>query len=230
MPPNYLILCHPLLLLPSIFPIIRVFSNELDLCIRWPSIGASVSVPVLPMNIQGLFLLELTVWSPCSPRDFQKILLQKHHLKASILWRSDFFLVYLSHPYMTTRKIIALSIHIFVGKMMSLTFNMLVMFVIAFVPRSKLTFTLIPCCRLFLIPKSYLITLLVCSVYDSNLVYVIVNVHVSVRHLIMFLMICQRLINMPGVITKQMWILTFRCYSMSINEPFEILMAVAQLR
>ena len=105
---------------------------------------------------------------------------------------------------MTTRKIIALSIHIFVGKMMSLTFNMLVMFVIAFVPRSKLTFTLIPCCRLFLIPKSYLITLLVCSVYDSNLVYVIVNVHVSVRHLIMFLMICQRLINMPGVITKQM--------------------------
>ena len=207
MPPNYFILCCPLLLLPSIFPTIRVFSNELDLSIR------SFSFSTSPSNeYSGLISFKIDWFDLLAVQGtFKTVFFRTTIWKHQFFSRSAFFLVHFSHPYMTTRKIIALITWIFVGKMMSLTFNLLLRFVIAFLPRSKLTFTLIPCCRLFLIPKYYLITPPMCCVYDSNLVYVIVNVHVSIRHLIIFLLICQRLINMPRVVTKQMWILIFRC-------------------
>ena len=214
MPSNYLILCHPLLLLPSIFPSIRVFSNELALCIRWPvywSFNFSIS---LSNEYSGLISCNWLVWSPCcpvlvtqlclilcDPRDYSppmssvhgilqaRILewvaisfsrgssqprdwtwvsciagriftdwatkgrmawfdllavqgtlksLHKHHSsKASILQCSDFFMVQLSHQYMTTGKIVALTIWTFVSKVMSLLFNTLSRFAIAFLPRSK---------------------------------------------------------------------------------------------
>ena len=130
MPSNHLYLCRPLLLLPSIFPSIRVFSNESALCIRWQSIGTSASV--LPMNIQGWFPLGLTVGSPCSPRDSQET-------SPTPQFKSINFsmLSLLSHPYMTTWKTIPWTRWTFVGKVMSLLFNMLSGFVIAFFPRSK---------------------------------------------------------------------------------------------
>ena len=101
MPPNHLILCRPLLLLPSILPSIRVFSNETALCIRWPNIGVSASASVLPTNTQD--------WSPLGWISLQskgtlKSLLQQHNSKASILQHSAFFIVQLSLPYMTTGK------------------------------------------------------------------------------------------------------------------------------
>ena len=131
---NYLILCCPLLF-PSVFPSFRVFSNELAFTSIGRSFGASASASALPMNIQGWFPLGLIVWSPCSPRDL-KSLLQHHKSKASILQCSD-FMVQLSHLYMTIRKAIALTIRTFVGKVISLPFNTLSRFGIAFLPRSK---------------------------------------------------------------------------------------------
>ena len=119
MPSNHLILCRPLFLLPSIFPSIKVFSNESVLCIRWPKYWSFSS--------NGL------VGPPCS----LKSLLQHHSSKASILWCSAFFVVQLSHPYMTTGKTIALTRRTFVGKVISLLFNMLSRLVITFLPRSK---------------------------------------------------------------------------------------------
>ena len=118
--------------LPSIFPNIRFFSNELTLHIRWWNIRASVSSSVLPMNIQSWFPLGLIGLISL----LSKSLLQ-HNLKKSILWPSAFFMVQLSHPYMTTRKTIGLTIWSFVGNVMSLLFNMLSSFIIAFLPRSK---------------------------------------------------------------------------------------------
>ena len=100
------------------------------------SIEVSASTSVLPMSTQGWFPLGWLVWSPCCPRD-SKSLLQHHSSKASILWCSAFFMVQLSHPYMTTRKTIALTRQTFVGKVMSMLFRMLSSFVIAFLPRSK---------------------------------------------------------------------------------------------
>ena len=134
---NHLILCHLLLLLPSIFPSIRVFSNESALRIRWPkywsfrfSISPSSEHPGLisfRMDWLDLFAVQWTL----------KSLLQHHSSKASILQCSAFFIVQLSHPYMTTGKTIALTRWTFVGKVMSLLFNMLSRLVITFIPRSK---------------------------------------------------------------------------------------------
>ena len=136
MPSNYLILCHPFLLPPSIFASIRVFPMSWFFASGGQSIGVSVSASVLPMNLQDWFPLGLLVWSPYCPRDSQD-LLQHHSLKASILWHSAFFIVQLSHPYVTTGKTIALMRWIFVGKVISLLFNMLSRLVITFLPRSK---------------------------------------------------------------------------------------------
>ena len=135
MPSNHLILCHPLLLY-SIFPSIRVFSNRSAHCIRWQSIGLSASTSVLPMNIQDRFPLGWTGWISLQCKTLKRLL---HHYssKASILQRSDFLVVQLSHPYMTTGKITALTRWTFVGKIMSLLFNMMSSLVITFLPRSK---------------------------------------------------------------------------------------------
>ena len=137
MPSNHLLLCRPLLLLPSIFPSIRVFSNESSLCIRWPKYW-SFSFNVSPSN-EHLRLISFRMgWLDLlAIQGTLKSLLQHHSSKASILRYSAFFIVQLSHPYMTTGKTIALARRIFVGKVMSLLFNMLSRFVIAFLPRSK---------------------------------------------------------------------------------------------
>ena len=137
MPSSHLILCHPLLLPPSIFPSIRVFSNESVIHIRWPKYR-SLSFSISPSNeysrlisfrIDWLDLLEV--------QGILKSLLQHHSAKASVLWCSTFFMVQLSHPYLTTGKTIAFTRWTFVGKVMSLLFNTLSRFVITFLPRSK---------------------------------------------------------------------------------------------
>ena len=130
MPSSRLILCRPLLLLPSVFPSIRGFSNESVLRITWPSIGVSASASVLPMNIQDWFPLGLTDWISLLSKGLSKSLLQHHSSKASILWCSAFFMVQFSHPYMTTGNTIAWTRQTFVGKVMSLLWNMLSMLVI----------------------------------------------------------------------------------------------------
>ena len=136
MPSNHLILCHPLLLLPSIFPRIRVFSKELAFCIRWPKYW-SFSFKISPSNeYSGLISFRIDWFYLLAVQGTLKNLLQHHCWKASILWRSAFFMVQLSHSYMTTEKTIALSIWTLVGQVMSLLFNMLSRFVIAFLPKS----------------------------------------------------------------------------------------------
>ena len=136
MPSNYLILCCPLLL-PSIFPSIRVFSNESALHIRWPKYW-SFSFNISPSNEHsGLISFRMDWLDLLAVQGTLKSLLQYHRSKASILWCSAFFIVQLSHPYMTTGKTIALTRWTFVGKVMSLLLNMLSRLVIAFVPRSK---------------------------------------------------------------------------------------------
>ena len=138
MPYNYLILCHPVLLLPSIFPSIRVFSNESALCIRWPKYW-SFSFNICPSNEHpGLISFRMYWLDFLEVQGILKSLLQQHCSKASILWRSAFFIVQLSYPYMTTGKTIAFIRQTFVGKVMSLLFNMLSRLVITFLPRSKL--------------------------------------------------------------------------------------------
>ena len=137
MPSNHLILCHPLLLLPSIFPSIRVFSNESILRIRWPKYW-SFSFSISPSNeYSGLISFKIDWFDLLAVQETLKSLLQHHNSKASILQHSVFFMVQLSYPYMTTGKTIALTRCIFVGKVMSLFFNMLSRLVIAFLPRSK---------------------------------------------------------------------------------------------
>ena len=133
MPSNHLTLFSPLLLLPSIFPSISVFSNESALAIRCQSIGASATV--LPMNTQDWFPLGLTGLISMQFKGLSRVF-SNTSLKASILWHSAFFMVHLSHPYMTTGKTIALTIWFFVSKVISLLFNMLSRFVIVFLPRS----------------------------------------------------------------------------------------------
>ena len=136
MPSNHLVFCHSLLLLPSIFPI-RVFSNESALRIRWPkcwsfsfNISHSNEYPgLISFRIGWLYLLAV--------QGTLKSVLQHHSSKASTLWRSAFFIVQLSHPYMTTGKTIALTRWAFVDKVMSLLFNMLSRLVITYLPRSK---------------------------------------------------------------------------------------------
>ena len=137
MPSNHLILCHPLLLLPSIFPSIRVFSNESVLCIRWPK-HWSFSFNISPSyEYSELISFRMDWLDLLAVQGTLKSLLQHHSSKASILWHSVFFIVQLSHPYMTTGKTIALTRLTFVGKVMSLLFNMLSRWVIAFLPRTK---------------------------------------------------------------------------------------------
>ena len=128
MPPNHLILCHPLLLLPSIPPGIRVFSNESILCIRWPKYW-SFSFNISPSNDEysGLISFRMDWLDLHAIQGTLKSLLQHHSSKASILRCSAFFIVQPSHPYMTTGKTIALTRRTFVGKVMSLLFNMLSM-------------------------------------------------------------------------------------------------------
>ena len=137
MPSNYLILCRPLLLLPSIFPSIRVFSNESALCIRWPKY-CSFSFNISPTNEHpGLISFRMDWLDLLAVQGTLKSLLQHQSSKASILQRSAFFTVQLSHPYITTGKTIALTRRTFVGKVMSLLLNMLSRLVITFLPRSK---------------------------------------------------------------------------------------------
>ena len=132
MPSSHLILCHPLLLLPSIFPSIRVFSNESALRIRWPKYW-SFSYNISPSKeIQGLISFRMDWLDLLAVQGTLKSLLQHHSSKASILWRSAFLTVQLSHPYMTTGKTIALTRRTFVGKVMSLLLNMLSRLVITF--------------------------------------------------------------------------------------------------
>ena len=137
MPSSHLILCCPLLLLPSIPPSIRVFSNESTLCRRWPKYW-SFSFSISPSNEHpGLISFRMDWLDLLAVHRTLKSLLQHHSSKASILQRSAFFTVQLSHPYMTTGKIIALTRWTFVGKVMSLLLNMLPRLVITFLPRSK---------------------------------------------------------------------------------------------
>ena len=137
MPSNHLILCHSLLLLPSIFPSIRVFSNESILHIRWPK-DCHFSFSISPFNeYSGLISFGMNWLDLLAVQGTLKSLLQHHSSKASILWCSAFFMVQLSHPYMTAGKIIALTRWTFVGNIISLLFNMLSRLVIAFLPRSK---------------------------------------------------------------------------------------------
>ena len=137
MPSNHLIFCRPLLLLPSIFPNIRVFSNESALCIRWPKYW-SFSFNVSPSNqYPGLISFRIDWFHLLEIQGTLKSLLQHQSSKSSILQCSAFFMVQLSHPYMTTGKTIALTRWTFFGKVMSLLFNMLSRLVIAFLPRNK---------------------------------------------------------------------------------------------
>ena len=137
LPANHFTLCHPFLLSPSIFPRIRICSNESGLCIRWPkywSFSCSISSSnehsgLISFRMDWIYLLEV--------QGTLKKFLQNHSSRASILQRSTFFTVQLSHPYMTTGKTIALSRQTFVGKVMSLLFNMLSRLVITFLLRSK---------------------------------------------------------------------------------------------
>ena len=130
-PSNHLILCHPLLLLPSIFPSIRVFSNELDSHIRWPKYW-SFSFSMSPSNeYSGLISFRIDWFDLLAVQGTLKSLLQHHSSEISVLWHSAFFRVQLSHLYMTTENTIALTIWTFVVKVMSLLFNMLSRLVIA---------------------------------------------------------------------------------------------------
>ena len=137
MPSNHLILCHPLLLLPSIFPSIRIFSNESVFRIRWPRYW-SFSFNISPSNdYSGLISLSMDWLDLLAVQGTLQSRLQHHSSKAPILWCSAFFIVQLSHPYMTTEKTIALTRQTFVGKIMSLLFNMLSRLVTTFLPSSK---------------------------------------------------------------------------------------------
>ena len=137
MPSSHLILCHPLLLLPSIFPSIRVFSKESILHIRWPKYW-SFSFSISPSNeYSGLICFRMDWLDLLAVQRTLKGLLQQHSSNASILLCSAFFIDQLSHPYMTTGKTIALTRRIFVGKAKALLFNMLSRWVITFLPRSK---------------------------------------------------------------------------------------------
>ena len=136
MPSNHLVLCRPFLL-PSIFSSIRVFSNEMLFTSGGQSTGALASASVFPMNIQDWISFRIDWLDPLVVQRTLKSLLQHHSSKASIIWCSAFFMLQLSHPYMTTGKTIALTIWIFVVKVISLLSNMLSRLVIDFLPRSK---------------------------------------------------------------------------------------------
>ena len=135
MPANHLILCHPLLLSPSVFPSIRVFSNESALHLRWPKYW-SFNFSISPSN-EYLVMISFRIdwFDLLAVQETLKSLLQHHDSKASVLWHSVFFMVQLSHPFLTMKKTIALTIWTFVGKVLSLLFNTLSRFVISFLPK-----------------------------------------------------------------------------------------------
>ena len=137
MPPNHPLLCHPLLFLPSIFLSIRVFSNKSTLHIRWPKYWSFSFNISLSNEYSGLISFRIDCLDLLTVQGTLKSLLQYHSSKASILRCSAFFMVQLSHPYMTAGKTIASTIWTFVGKVMSLLFKMLSRLIIAFLPRSK---------------------------------------------------------------------------------------------
>ena len=137
MPSNYIILCHPVFLMPSIFPSIRVFSNESTLHMRWPKYWSFSFNISASSEYSGLISFRMDWLDLLAVQGALKSLLQHHSSKASVLQCSAFFTVQLSHPYMTAGKIIALTRQTFVGKVMSLLFNMLSRLDIAFLPRSK---------------------------------------------------------------------------------------------
>ena len=137
MPSNHLILCHPLILLPSIFPSIRVFSKESVLHIRWPKY-CSFSFSISPSNeYSGLVYFRMDWLDLYAVQGILQSLLQHHSSKASVIQCSAFITVQLSHPYMTTGKTIAFTRQTFVGKVIPLLFNILCRLVIAFLPRRK---------------------------------------------------------------------------------------------
>ena len=137
MPSKHLMLCCPFLLLPLIFPRMRVFSSESVLCIRWPKYW-SFSFNISPSNEHSRLISFRMDWLDLlAVQGTLKSLFQHYSSKASILWHSAFFIVQLSHPYMTTGKTIASTRQTFVGEVMSLLFNMLSRLVITFLPRSK---------------------------------------------------------------------------------------------
>ena len=157
MPSNHLILCCPLLLWPSIFPSIRVFSNESALHMRWPKYW-SFSFNISPSNEHaGLISFRMDWLDLLTVQWTLKSLLQHHSSKASLLLCSAFFIVQLSHPYMTTGKTIALTRQNFVDKAMSLLFNMLSRLVITFLPRSKHLF-------------NFMAAITICSDFGSQVV------------------------------------------------------------
>ena len=135
-PSNHLIFCRPLLLLPSIFPSTRVFSNDLALHSRWPKYW-SFSFSISPSNEHSRLISFRTDWFDLAVQGTPKSLLQHHRSEASVLWHTAFFMVQISHPYVTIRKTVSLTRRTFVGKVMSLVFNMLSRLVMAFLPRSK---------------------------------------------------------------------------------------------
>ena len=137
MPSSYLILCHPLLLLPPFPPSSRVFSNESTLHMRWPKYWSFSFGIISSKEIPGLISFRMDWLDLLAVQGTLKSLLQHHSSKASILWHSAFFIVQLSYPYITTGKIIALTRRTFVGKVMSLLLNMLPRLVITCLPRSK---------------------------------------------------------------------------------------------
>jgi len=137
MPSNHLVLCHPHLLLPSVFPSIRVFSNESALHIRWPKYWCFSFTISHSSEYSGLISFRTDWCDLLAVQGTLKSLLQHHSEKASILWHSAFFMVQLSHLYLTTGKTTALTIWTFVGKVMSLLFNTWSRSVITFLPRSK---------------------------------------------------------------------------------------------
>ena len=136
MPSNHLILCHPLLLLPSVFASIRVFSSESPLHIRWPKY-CSFSFNISPSSEHSGLIFRMDWLDLLAVQGTLKSLIQHHSSEASILWCSAFFIIQLSHRYVTTGKTIALTRQTFVDKVMSLLFNMLSRLVITFLPRSK---------------------------------------------------------------------------------------------
>ena len=139
-PSNHHILCYPLLLLPSVFPSIRVFSNQSVLCIRWPKYWSFTFSISTSNEYSGLISCRTDWLDFLAVQGALKSLLQHHNSKASILRSSAFFIVQLSHLYMTTGKTIALTIWNFAGKVMSLLFNMLSRWVIAFFPNEEASF------------------------------------------------------------------------------------------
>ena len=162
MPSSHLILCHPLLLLPPIPPSIRVFSNESALHMRLPKYW-SFSFSISPSNEHpGLISFRMDWLDLLALQGTLKSLLQHHSSKASIFWRSAFFTVQLSHPYMTTGKTIALTRWTFVSKVMSLLFNMLSRLAITFLPRSK-------CLLLRWVPRDKYVSIQKSSISDVSL-------------------------------------------------------------